>query len=286
MARGCGSPLRGTFRQTPTLDLAADIDPTRPTGRGRRRRRRVQALAAEPAVEAYLTEAMSWDLDRQRALHLSSVRAWWVAGVACVMAVLALGALWAITPLKQVVPFVIRVDNTTGVVDVVPALSGPAAVPETVTRYLLSHYVTVCERFNLATAESDYAECGAFHTPAMNAVWAGKWALGNPQSPLNRYKDGTELRVSVRAVSFLERAHGLRDLAQVRYSIARYAGGGATADITQWIATIPYAYVAPSSDPAVRRWNPLGLRLLAFHPEREAPAPAGPAGGSSAGEVP
>jgi len=163
----------------------------------------------------------------------------------------------------------------------VPALQGPAAMSETVTRYLLTHYVTVCERFNLATAESDYAECGAFHTPAMNAEWAAKWALGNPQSPLNRYKDGTELSVSVRAVSFLERAHGGHDLAQVRYAISRHAGGGAAADITQWIVTIPYAYVAPSSDPAVRRWNPLGLRVLAFHPDREAPA-----GGNSPGGVP
>jgi type IV secretion system protein VirB8 len=235
-------------------------------------------------VEAYLQEAVSWDLDRRRAVEVSARRAWWIAGVACGTAVLAVGALWSLTPLKQVVPFVVRVDNTTGVVDVVPALQGPAAVPEVVTRYLLSHYVTVCERFNLATAESDYAECGAFHTPAMNAAWAAKWASGNPQSPLNRFKDGSELSVSVRAVSFIERAHGLSDLAQVRYAITRSAGGGATADVSQWIATIPYASVAPSSDPSVRRWNPLGLRLLAFHPERE--VPAAPGGEHSSGELP
>jgi len=246
-------------------------------------------MRAEPAVEAYLQEAVSWDLDRQRALRSSARRAWWVAGISCGTTVLAVGAVLALTPLKQVVPFVVRVDNTTGVVDVVPALAGPARVSETVTRYLLTHYVTVCERFNLATAESDYAECGAFHTPALNAAWAAKWALGNRQSPLNRYKDGTELSVSVRAVSFLERAHGPSDLAQVRYAITRHAGGGATAEVSQWIVTIPYAYVAPSSDPAVRRWNPLGLRLLAFHPEREVPAGPGggsPAGGTSPGDVP
>jgi len=32
-------------------------------------------------------------------------------------------------------------------------------------RYLLTHYVTVCERFNFSTAESDYEECGAFTPP-------------------------------------------------------------------------------------------------------------------------
>jgi type IV secretion system protein VirB8 len=236
-------------------------------------------VSTEAAVEAYLTEAVSWDLDRRQAIHTSARRAWLVAGVACGTTVLAVGALLALTPLKQVVPFVIRVDNTTGVVDVVPALQGPAVMSETVTRYWLSQYVTVCERFNLATAESDYTECGAFHTPTLNAAWAAKWAMGNPQSPLNRYKDGTELSVSVHAVSFIERAHGVHDLAQVRYSISRHAGGGATADITHWIATIQYAYVAPSSDPLVRRWNPLGFRLIAFHPEPLT-------GGTSPGEVP
>jgi hypothetical protein len=89
--------------------------------------------------------------------------------VACGTTVLAVGALLALTPLKQVVPFVVRVDNTTGVLDVVSAL---------------------------------------------NAAWAVKWAMGNPQSPLNRYKDGTDLSVSVRDVSFIERAHGVHDLAQ------------------------------------------------------------------------
>ena len=66
-------------------------------------------------------------------------------------------------PLKRVDPFVIRVDSTTGVVDVVPVYAGQATVEEAVTRYFLTHYISICERFNFATAESDYEECGAFH---------------------------------------------------------------------------------------------------------------------------
>jgi type IV secretion system protein VirB8 len=194
------------------------------------------------------------------------------------MAALAVAAVLALTPLKRVVPFVIRVDNSTGIVDVVPALDGTASVSQTVTRYLLSHYVSVCERFNLSTAESDYAECGSFHTPQLNAAWYAKWNPGNPDSPLNRYKDGTELVVAIQAVSFLDRAHGLNDLAQVRYTIRQSTGGG-SAQASQWIATIQYAYVEPSSDPAVRRWNPLGFRIVAFHRERLATA------SSSSGET-
>ena len=64
-------------------------------------------------------------------------------------------------------------------------------MPETVARYFLDHYVTVCERFNYSTAESDYEECGAFHTPQRNQVWYAAWNKSNPLSPLNTFKDGT-----------------------------------------------------------------------------------------------
>ena len=55
--------------------------------------------------------------------------------------------------------------------DVVPVYVGRAPMPEVVTRYFLDHYVTVCERFNFSTAESDYVECGAFHSAQRNAAW-------------------------------------------------------------------------------------------------------------------
>ena len=58
-------------------------------------------------------------------------------------------ALVLLMPLKRVEPFVVRVDNSTGIVDVVPVYSRRRArMDEAVTRYFLTHYVSVCERFN------------------------------------------------------------------------------------------------------------------------------------------
>jgi len=84
------------------------------------------------------------------------------AGWSC--AVASAMALVVLMPLKRVDPFVIRVDNSTGIVDIVPVYAGQATPEEAVTRYFLTHYVAVCERFNFSTAESDYEECGAFHS--------------------------------------------------------------------------------------------------------------------------
>jgi type IV secretion system protein VirB8 len=227
-------------------------------------------MSADAELVEYLKEAASWDADRVGLAERAARRAGALAATAVLVAVCALLALALLMPLKTVQPYVIRVDARTGAVDVVPEYQGGAPASEIVTRYLLTHYVTTCERFNFATAEEDYAECGAFHTPKRNQEWALKWTSSNPDSPLNRYKDGSSLRAEVQSVSFFERASGVQDLAQVRYRVIRRNGSGIDESTTHWIATIQYAYVAPSTEPKTRQWNPLGFRIVAFHPEPEA----------------
>jgi type IV secretion system protein VirB8 len=225
-------------------------------------------MKADNAVSAYLQEAASWDMDRRVQARRAVHTAWWVAGAACAATLMALAALVLMLPLKRTEPFLVRVDHSTGVVDVVPVLAGGASMDEAVTRYFLTHYVSVCERFNAASAESDYEECGAFHTAARNQAWYALWNRNNPASPLNVYKDGSSVRTQVESVSFFKRANGLSDLAQVRYLKARRQGTGAE-QITHWIATVQYAYGTPSQDPKTRGWDPLGFKVMDFSTEPE-----------------
>jgi type IV secretory pathway component VirB8 len=55
----------------------------------------------------------------------------------------------------------------------------------------------------------------------------------------------------------------------VRYFKAKRQAGSAEEARTYWIASIRYTYAAPSSDPSVRRWNPLGFKIVDFRPEPE-----------------
>jgi len=236
-------------------------------------------VRAEEALERYFEDAASWDADRAALEARSARRAWWIALGACVLAALAVLALVLLMPLKRIEPFVIRVDNATGVVDVVPTLSGRAGIPELVTRYFLTHYVTVCERFAFATAESDYEECGAFHAAARNQAWRALWDRANPASPLNIHEDGSSVRVQVSAVTFFERGNGIEDLAQVRYTKLRRTSANASDEVTHWIATVQYVYSEPSKDAGIRRWNPLGFKIVEFRSEPET-LPAGAATGA------
>jgi type IV secretion system protein VirB8 len=234
-------------------------------------------VSASRELKEYFREAASWDADRMAQAQRSARRACAAAGAGWVCALACALSLALLMPLKRVDPFVVRVDSSTGVVDVVPVYNGKAGLEQSVTRYFLAHYVSVCERFNFATAESDYEECGAFHGAQRNQAWYALWNPNNPGSPLNVHKDGSTVRVQVGAVSFFQHASGVTDLAQVRYLKAERPGSGGEEHATHWIATIQYAYTAPSKDPGVRRWNPLGFKVVEFTTEPEvSPAPAAP----------
>jgi type IV secretion system protein VirB8 len=223
-------------------------------------------------LTAYFAEAASWDTDRAAQTIQRARIAWMVAAGGWVCAVIVSVALALLMPLKTVQPYVIRVDNSTGIVDIVPMYAGGADIGETVARYLLTHYVTVCEGFSFATAERDYEECGAYHTARRNQDWYNLWNQVNSASPLNVNRGGSVVRVQVTAVIFFKKLNGLSELAQVRYIKARHPPGGGTEQLSHWIATIEYAWVTPSRDPRARQWNPLGWRVTDFHAEPESVA--------------
>jgi len=230
-------------------------------------------MARDLAAEQYFAAARSWEDDRLATAERRARHASWAAlfsGFVCAAAVIALAC---VAPLKSVEPYVIRVDSSSGVVDVVPALRGTAAPGELVTRHLLQMYVVCRERYVAALAEADYAAVGAMQTAALNQAWLAAWDPNRPESPLNRYRDGTTVRVQVQSVSFLRRTDGSQDLAQIRFLTGTRLAGAGNERLSHWIATVAYAYGTPSRDDRQRLLNPLGLRISEYQREPELPPP-------------
>lgn len=221
------------------------------------------------AIEAYLQDARRWDDDLVARAQRSNWHAYWVAGSFGAIATLALLALVALLPLKSVQPFVIRVDNASGIVDVVPVYGGKGEMDEIITRHLLHQYVLARERYAFAMAEQDYNVVGAYNTAPLNVKWSAEWDQANANSPLNRFKDGTTVRAQVNSVSFIHRADGTKDLAQVRFITGTRGGGTGVEQVQHWISTIQYAYGEPSKDDQLRMLNPLGFRVLEYRREPE-----------------
>jgi len=133
----------------------------------------------------------------------------------------------------------------------------------------VTQYVTERERYVPALAEADYEQVGAYHSAAMNQRWAGAWARTNPDSPLNRYADGTSVRAQVQSVSFLSQGRGATDLVQVRFLAAAQHGSGGDEERAHFVATLQVAFGKPSTDVRLRALNPLGFKVLEYRREPE-----------------
>lgn len=221
-------------------------------------------MSTDRELEGYLEEAVAWDADRAGQARRGATVAWRVAVAGWICAVASAAAMSFLMPLKRVEPYIIRVDNSTGVVDVVPVYAGHAQLGMAVTRYFLTHYITVCERFDYAMAESDYEECGAFNSARLNQVMYARWSKSNPGSPLNLHKDGSIDTVRIESVSFFKRASGVSDLTQVRFARIERQEDGTPGRISHWIASIEYRYGKPPEDPRIRGLNPLGFEVLSL----------------------
>ena len=111
-------------------------------------------------LKGYFDEARRWDQDRLAAAQRSKRLAWTVAVCAGVLALAAVGAVAALTPLKTVEPFVVRVDRSTGAVDVMTGLKGtdPLTYDEAVNKYFLGLYVRTREGWLPQAAEQDFRQ--------------------------------------------------------------------------------------------------------------------------------
>ena len=233
--------------------------------------------------ESYFAEAAAWELDSSATAAASTRRAWLVAGFAVALAVMSCGAVLLLTPLKTSEAFLVRVDTSTGIVDVVPRYAGTAELPEIVTRHLVSEYVTQRERYIPAIAESDYDQIGAFHSAAMNVAWASLWQRTNPDSPLVRYADGSHVRAQIQSISFLRRTGSQPELVQVRFITALQRGAGGAEELRHYIATMQVAFSRPSEDMRLRALNPLGFKVLEYRRESEASADVAAAAANAGG---
>ena len=226
-------------------------------------------MKRDPLLETYLKEASTWEADKLRGALKTGDRWFKAFWAVTVLLGCAIGAIAGLTPLKTTEPYVVRIDSSTGIVDVVPVYKGEAEASELVTRHLLSHYQIARERFYYATAETDFETVAAFNNAKLNEELERDWDEANPESPLVLYKDGTTLTVHIKGITFLEPDSGARDTAQIRFTTEKRPGGNAAPQVTHWLSTIKYGYGEPSKDDKLRGLNPMGLRIITYHKEPE-----------------
>ncbi len=219
-------------------------------------------MTQEP-LKDYFERARRFDQDRLLTTYRSTRTAWCVASVSAVLAACSALAVAALAPLKTIEPFVIRVDNSTGIVDVVSALTSEAGrYDEAVTKFFAARYVRAREGYVASEAEENFKTASLLSTQPEQARFAAVYRGGNPESPQNIYGRAATARITVKAISLISNT-----VASVRY--LRTVTKGEEVRTTHWVATLTFAYVNAPMSTTDRLVNPLGFVVSEYRADPE-----------------
>lgn len=215
-------------------------------------------------IEQYIAEARSFDQDRMLASRRTTRASLTIAAIAVVVALISSLAVITLTPLKTVEPFVIRVDNSTGIVEVVEALKeGPTNVDEAITRYFAAKYVRCREGFAVEEVQHNFQTVSLLSSPEEQERFASWYGARNPQSPQILYKHAS-VTVTIKSISFIN-----QDVAQVRYYRTIHDNENNKEFITHWVATLTFEYINAPISVQNRLINPLGFIVNEYRTDPE-----------------
>lgn len=221
-------------------------------------------MVTTDSLKEYFDKARRFDQDRMVSAERSKRLAWFVAIVASVLACISVAAVVALTPLKTVEPFVIRVDNSTGIVDVVSAMASHAgSYDEEVTKYFAARYVRAREGYVWSEAEENFRTASLMSNAAEQQRFAAVYRGGNPESPQNVYGRSATSRIGIKSISLIN-----SNVVSVRYT--RTITRGEDVSTTHWVATITSSYTNAPISSSDRLVNPLGFVVSEYRADPEA----------------
>lgn len=216
-------------------------------------------------VEQYISEARSFDEDRVIISRRITRASLLIAGIAVIVSIAASLAVITLLPLKTVEPFVIRVDNSTGIVDIVEALKegSTTTFDEAVTRYFVAKYVRAREGFNANEMQANFQVVSLLSSAEEQNRFAQWYGASNPESPQFLYKNAIAT-ISIKSISFINES-----MAQVRYYKTVRDNDTNKDVITHWVAILTFRYVNIPMSIQNRLINPLGFIIYEYRTDPE-----------------
>ena len=231
----------------------------------RKDKKKEPVLSPERKTNEFIQAANAFEKSRVEASKKMAKIAWSVAGISCLCTALSVAAIVGLTPLKEVQPFLVRVDNNTGVTDLVTTLkTKEETYGEVMDKYWLSQYVKYREGYNWYTVQSTYDASMLLSSPAIQGE-ISKF-MTSAAAPYKIFGDSTTIDVKILAVTWVG------NTAQVRFERTIKKVNPTETDkpiVQRMIATIGYHYFNSPQKEADRLVNPLGLQVLSYRVDQE-----------------
>lgn len=178
-------------------------------------------------------------------------------------------AIVFLTPLKEVQPYLVRVDNNTGQTDIVTVLANAQSdYGEEVAKFFSANYVRLVEGYDWYTVQSTFNKALLFSDSNIQNRLNNKFSTLD--APHKVYKDKQRVEIEIDNVTFID-----ENLIQVRFTkrVVPINGGVYNAQEntlqpapveSQAIATIGFDYINVPDVDEVRLVNPLGYVVKSY----------------------
>ncbi|MCO6525495.1 type IV secretion system protein [Snodgrassella sp.] len=215
----------------------------------------------------FIQSAAAFNRSEIDMVRRNSKIAWRIAIGCLVITGMAIGAVAALTPLKTVQPYVIRVDNNTGVTDIVTTLKqSEKTYGEVIDKYWLAQYIKYRESYDWQTIQTTYDATMLLSAQPVQQEFAKIYTDNNPNAPHKILKDRFKVIVNVKAISFVGQ------MAQIRFDKQLIPLTGDLSKTTppqQLIATVAFDYANQPMQEKDRLVNPLGFQITSYRVDPE-----------------
>lgn len=210
--------------------------------------------------------ALDYESSRIENVEKSEKRAWIIAGVSGSIAAFSLVSIFLMMPLKETVPYVVRVDNATGVVDIVSVLNVQELEYQDIQdKYWIARYLAAREGYYYFTLQEDYDLVGTLSTSEVALPYSN---LFSGDEPLDKQLRG-DFKVEVKPLTISPNGKGQ---ASVRFAKKKInlKDPNAKPQVTTWVATINYQYsVTEAKKESERLINPFGFTVTGYRVDPE-----------------
>lgn len=209
---------------------------------------------------------LDYEASFQYLIEKSNKRAWIIAFVSAFIAFLSIIAVLLLTPLKTIEPYVIRVDNTTGMVDILTMLNEKEITTnEALDKYFIAQYVKAREGYFYEILNQDYLLTQLMSSEKVANEYRAIYEGENARDQI--LKNSNEVRVEIISI-VLGESNGVKTSTIRANIITKNLNTRGITSSTK-VITLSYDYLLAKASEENRLLNPLGFKVLTYRIDNE-----------------
>ena len=221
----------------------------------------------KPGAEGYFKVAEGWFQDKYGTMKTQRNWAYLLAIVSTIAVIAMALGITTILPLKTVEPYVIRVDSSSGDVNIVSTLDSTdeqwleLTAEEALIQHLLVQYVVAHQTYSKIDLTRLFNWVRIHSSNEVFSPYERQWRHPT-DSPFSRYEDDT-VEVEVKSITFFN-----DDTATVRFNTLWERKSGGTVQ-GSYVAVVRWKFVRAAIALDERWTNPLGFIVTSFRVDQE-----------------